>query len=190
MLQALSRSQPLIWSSSEIWFGFRQQSSFRVDMRWVAMGFGIAGWLCSCVSSLSPAIAQSVQPCNITASAPSPLIPAALNSFGAMPKSIQSAESSSFGFSCPGNASRSGSLRLSISSSNTYNGIPQFRVSGVSGIFTSPSNAYGNSFTIPFSASGSTQSGIVSYQILVAAPNGQVLRAAIDYRVTILAELL
>jgi hypothetical protein len=158
-------------------------------MRLFGVGLGIAGWLCSGVQSLSPVMAQT-SPCSVTASTPSALIPSSFSSFGAMPKAVQSDSSSYFRVSCSGNASHNGSLKLSIASHNTYNGTPLFRVSSADGIFTSSSADYGDSFTIPLSASSSSQSGNVYYQILVAAPDGKVLRSATDYAVTIKAELM
>jgi hypothetical protein len=160
-------------------------------MRLFGVGLGIAGWLCSGVQSLSPVMAQT-PPCTVTASAPSALIPSSLTSFGAMPQAVQSDSSSYFQVSCPGATSRNGSLMLSILTSTVYNGTPQFRVASADGIFTNTNTSYSSSSTtisIP-ATSGTDPSGRVYYQILVAAPNGKVLRSATDYAVTMKADLI
>lgn len=160
-------------------------------MRLFGLGLGVAGWLCSGVLLLSPAMAQ-ILPCTVTASPSAALIPSSFTSFGAMPRTMESDSSSYFQVSCPGATSRSGSLMLSILSSNPYNGAPQFRVSSADGMFTNTNTSYGSSSTtllIP-ATTGADPSGKVYYQILVAAPNGQVLRAATDYGVTIKAALI
>jgi hypothetical protein len=159
-------------------------------MRLFGVGLGVAGWLCSGILLLSPAMAETL-PCTVTASPSAALIPSSFNSFGAMPLAVQS-DSSYFQVSCPGATSRSGSLMLSILNSNAYNGVPQFRVSSADGMFTNVNTSYGSSATtllIP-ATSGTDPSGRVYYQILVAAPNGQVLRSAADYGVTIKADLI
>jgi hypothetical protein len=160
-------------------------------MRLFSVGLGIAGWLCSGVPLLSSAMAQT-QPCTVTASASAALIPSSFTSFGLMPQAVQSDSSSYFQVSCPGTTSRNGSLVLSMLSSNAYNGILQFRVASADGIFTNTNTSYGSSSTtisIP-ATSGTDPSGKVYYQLLVSAPNGQVLRAATDYSVTIKADLI
>jgi hypothetical protein len=160
-------------------------------MRLFGVGLGIAGWLCSGVPLLSSAIAQTL-PCTVTASPAATLVPSSFNSFGAMPLAVQSDSSSYFQVSCPGATIRSGSLMLSILNSNAYNGAPQFRVSSADGMFTNTNTSYGSSSTtllIP-ATTGADPSGKVYYQVLVAAPNGQVLRAATDYAVTIKADLI
>jgi hypothetical protein len=151
--------------------------------------FGIAGCLCFGVSLLSPVMAQTPPACTVTASAPSTLVSSSFTSFGAIPKAVQSIASSAFTVSCAGNKNHSGSLKLSILANNTYNGTPQFRVASIDRIFTSSSNESSNSLTIPFSTSGSTQSGKVYYQVLVSTADGMLLRSARDYLVTIKAEL-
>jgi hypothetical protein len=160
-------------------------------MRLFGVGLGVAGWLCSGVLLLSPAIAETL-PCTVTASPSAALIPSSFNSFGAMPRTMESDSSSYFQVSCPEATSRSGSLMLSILSSNAYNGAPQFRVSSADGMFTNVNTSYGSSATtllIP-ATSGTDPSGRVYYQILVAAPDGKVLRSATDYAVTIKAALI
>jgi hypothetical protein len=159
-------------------------------MRLFGVGLGIAGWICSSVQSLSPVMAQTL-PCTVTASAASPWIPVSFNSFGAMPQAMQSASNSYFQVSCPGSTSRSGSLVLSILSSNAYNGIPKFRVSSADGMFTNSSSGDSDSFTVSIPAtSGTAPTGKVYYQVLVTAPSGQILRAEKDYAVMIKADLI
>lgn len=162
-------------------------------MRLCGVGLGIAGWLCSGVWLLSPVMAQT-PPCTVTTSTPSALIPGSFTSFGSMPRQVESDSSSYFQVSCTGSTSRRGSLILSIltSNSNAYNGTPQFRVSSADGIFTNSNTNYSGSpttITIPATI-GTDPSGRVYYQVLVAAPDGKVLRAATDYAVTIKADLI
>lgn len=159
-------------------------------MRLFGVAFGITGWLCSSVQLLSSAMAQTPQPCTVTSSAPSPWIVTSSSSFGAMPKVLQSASDSYFQVSCPNATSRSGSLLLSILNSNTYNGIPKFRVSRADGMFSNSSSGDIDNFTVSIPAtSGSDPTGKVYYQVLVTAPDGKVLRAEKDYEMTIKAVL-
>jgi hypothetical protein len=158
-------------------------------MRLFGVGLGIASWLCYGVHSLSPVMAQTPS-CDVTSS-PSALIPGSFTSFGAMPKVLQSASNAYFQVSCPGTTSRSGSLVLSILSSNAYNGTPKFRVSSADGLFTNSSSGDIDSFTVSIPpTSGNNPMGKVYYQVLVTAPDGRVLRAATNYGVTIKAELI
>lgn len=167
-------------------------------MRLFAVGLGIAGWLCSGVQSLSPVMAQSNNnssnppTCTVKASASAlafVLIPSSRTSFGNMPQALQSDGNSlpSFVVSCDVKRknSQNGSLKLSIGSTSPLNTNAQFVVTGRDGIFSTP-----NSTGIPFMAPGETNiSGTVFYQVLVTAPNGQVLRSATTYAVTINAEV-
>jgi hypothetical protein len=159
-------------------------------MRLFGVGLGIAGWLCCSVQSLSPVVAQTPPPCTVTASAPSPWIPVSFSSFGAMPQAVKSASDSYFQVLCPGSTSRSGSLMLSIMSSNTYNGVPKFQVSSADGMFSNSHSGDSDNFTVYIPAtSGTDPSGKVYYQVVVNAPTGRVLRAEKDYAVTIKANL-
>jgi hypothetical protein len=160
-------------------------------MRLFGVILGIAGWFCSSVQLLETAMAQTPAPCTVTSSAASPWIVTSSSSFGAMPKAVKSASDSHFQVYCPGTTSRSGSLRLSILSSNAYNGIPKFRVSSADGMFTNISSGDSDNFTVSIPAtSGTNPTGKVYYQVLVTAPDGKVLRAEKDYGVTIKAELI
>jgi hypothetical protein len=161
-------------------------------MRLFGVILGIAGWFCSSVQLLETAMAQTPA-CTVTSSAPSPWIPVSFSSFGAMPQAVKSASDSYFQVSCPGSTSRSGSLVLSIlsSNSNTYNGIPKLQVSRADGMFTNSSSGESDSFTVSIPATnGDNPTGKVYYQVLVTAPTGKVLRAEKDYAVTIKADLM